>query len=191
MYNPTYSKEYCEMNENQVKIIDIHNFFTAYYNKTSNKVTIYTGRKTKKPVVYFTKSEDEAIDIINKKLAIVQEKKDYKDQQRAQKKEKASEIRENIKIGDIFYTSWGYSMTIVEFFQVTKIVKKKVEIKRIAQTVKNDNYMSGYCSPVKDDFISESKLCSVNAYGIVKADDYGNIAYPTENRTEFYFNRMD
>lgn len=41
-----------------------------------------------------------------------------------------------VKVGDIFYGSFGYSMTIVEFFRVEKILSAcKVEIQRIGQKV--------------------------------------------------------
>ncbi len=36
-----------------------------------------------------------------------------------------------VKVGDIFVESWGYDQTNVDFYQVTKTMKKMVEIKPI------------------------------------------------------------
>lgn len=37
------------------------------------------------------------------------------------KKEKSIERKHNVKVGDIFYTSWGYEQTNVNFFQVIEL----------------------------------------------------------------------
>ena len=43
-----------------------------------------------------------------------------------------------VEVGDIFYGSFGYNMTIVEFFQVTKIISAcKVELQRIGQKIES------------------------------------------------------
>lgn len=41
---------------------------------------------------------------------------------------KRKENEHNIKIGDLYYISWGYSMTIVDFYQVISISPKMVTI---------------------------------------------------------------
>ena len=38
----------------------------------------------------------------------------------------------NVKIGDIFYSSWGYDQTNIDYYMVTKIIGKTfVEIQKI------------------------------------------------------------
>ena len=39
--------------------------------------------------------------------------------------------------GDIFVSSWGYSMTLVDFYQVTKVSKtgKSVNVRKLASKV--------------------------------------------------------
>lgn len=48
------------------------------------------------------------------------------------------DIKENIygiKVGDIYYISWGYEQTNLDFFQVLKVTDKTVRIKQICPTI--------------------------------------------------------
>jgi len=60
-----------------------------------------------------------------------------------------------VKVGDIFYISWGYDQTNVNFFQVVELVGNvSIRIKEICDKHVRSNYsMSSYVSPVKDKFI--------------------------------------
>lgn len=62
--------------------------------------------------------------------------------------------------GDIFVSSWGYSMTLVDFYQVTKVSKtgKSVNVRKLASKVVSGNINSpqgGYVTPIKDRFEGE------------------------------------
>lgn len=50
-----------------------------------------------------------------------------------------------VHIGDIFVSSWGYSMTLVDFYQVTKVSKtgKSVNVRKLAYKVVD----GATCSP--------------------------------------------
>lgn len=59
--------------------------------------------------------------------------------------------------GDIFVSSWGYSMTLVDFYQVTKVSKtgKSVSVRRLASKVVSGNIDSpqgGYVIPDQGPF---------------------------------------
>lgn len=51
-------------------------------------------------------------------------------------KRKRMEDRKNfehgLKVGDILYSSWGYDQTNVDWYEVTKVIGKQVEIREIA-----------------------------------------------------------
>lgn len=52
------------------------------------------------------------------------------------------DIRDYVKVGDIYYTSWGYDMTIVDFYEITSIIgKQTVTMRKLNQ--KRDEHMSG------------------------------------------------
>ena len=52
------------------------------------------------------------------------------------------------KVGDILYISWGYSMTIVAFFKVTRTTPSKVGLVELQQTEDHTGFLSGHTTPV-------------------------------------------
>lgn len=63
----------------------------------------------------------------------------------------------NIEPGTIFYSSWGYEQTNVNFFQVTEVKAKKVFVREICRDLESDGQlsMSGKVTARKDDFLDE------------------------------------
>ncbi|EJC3740827.1 MULTISPECIES: hypothetical protein [Enterococcus] len=58
------------------------------------------------------------------------------------------------KVGDIFYSSWGYEQTNVTFWQIIKLTEKTAWFRPIKkQTVKNYTSMSGETMPIPNEFI--------------------------------------
>lgn len=80
--------------------------------------------------------------------------------EREQLKLRVREIRSNMvnpyQVGDIFYTSWGYEQTNVNFFQVVEVGKKSVMIREINSEANESGYMSGTKTAVKDSFCGEA-----------------------------------
>ena len=57
----------------------------------------------------------------------------------------------NIKVGDIFYTSWGYEQTNVEFFKVVKLVgKASVEVQELSKVYVSGDGWSGKVVPSEE-----------------------------------------
>jgi hypothetical protein len=78
------------------------------------------------------------------------------EQSRVERKNNQVKLQTNVKLGDVFRSSWGYDQTNVDYYQVTKLIgKTMVEIREIAQDRFDTTSMSGKCIPVADDFISE------------------------------------
>lgn len=91
-------------------------------------------------------------DFINKYEAAAAEK--------VARKSKKSEAQKNMvnpfKVGDLFYASWGYEQTNINFFQIVGVGPKSVTIQEIAQElVRECAFMSEYVKPAKDSFIGE------------------------------------
>lgn len=61
----------------------------------------------------------------------------------------------NIVPGTIFSASWGYDMTIVEYWQVVKRTGKSVYVRPIASKTDGDGH-AGNATPVKDSFTSST-----------------------------------
>ena len=84
------------------------------------------------------------------------------------------------KVGDIVYISWGYSMTIVQFYEVTKTTKCKVGLRELKQKEDYTGYLSGVTVPVLGEYeehsndpysVSPNSLYSIKNGG-VRIPDY-------------------
>jgi hypothetical protein len=54
----------------------------------------------------------------------------------------ATEIKE-VKVGDIFYTSWGYDQTNVEFYKVVRATKSSVWVQETGQVREYSDQSNG------------------------------------------------
>lgn len=61
-----------------------------------------------------------------------------------------------IQAGDIFYTSWGYEQTNVDFYQVIRATEKTVWVREIRGTTSGG--WRGETEPIKDSFVSDKVL---------------------------------
>jgi hypothetical protein len=57
-----------------------------------------------------------------------------------------------LELGSIFYESWGYDQTNIDFYQVVNINKSKITLREVNQDRTEDLFMQGDCSARKDDF---------------------------------------
>jgi hypothetical protein len=71
-----------------------------------------------------------------------------------------TEPKHNIKVGDIFYNSWGYEQTNIDFYQVVSTTAKTITLQQIKGH--SDDYdayhMTGSKIAVKDSFCSDEML---------------------------------
>lgn len=93
------------------------------------------------------------------------------------------------KPGDIVTTTWGYSMTLVDFYEVVRVTACKVELRELEQTEQQTGFLSGttipkpgcYASPNNGPFsVQPGQLCKVRPDGIILVPDYpgaGNYNY--------------
>lgn len=52
------------------------------------------------------------------------------------------------KIGDIFVSSWGYSMTLVSWYQVVRFTPKKAVLRELNAKIVDGDGFAGQCMPV-------------------------------------------
>ena len=60
--------------------------------------------------------------------------------------------KNTVKVGDLFYSSWGYEQTNISFYQVTGVGKATVKVREIDGKVVTTGMMEGESSPVKNGF---------------------------------------
>ena len=64
-----------------------------------------------------------------------------------------------VKVGDIFHCSWGYDMTINDYYQVVDLTPsgKSVRVRKLnKETVKYGEYFTGREMPIKDNFATDN-----------------------------------
>ena len=103
----------------------------------------------------------------------VQEIKDYEQQCI----DKCKAILENTKIGDVFYASWGFEQTNIDYYQVVAMKGKKFSFRKIkADCDYNAHYMTGKCVPLENEFVSEDIIeKSLSKYALFKIDSVRDI----------------
>jgi hypothetical protein len=94
------------------------------------------------------------------------------------------------KVGDLFYSSWGYDQTNIDFYQVTTVRNKMVGLTPIAGKAKYDQAMAGYTTPVPNHFTGEQKMHLVrfnsNDKPYFKLNSYSS-AWPTKPNSSHFF----
>lgn len=140
---------------------------TAYIN-VANK----DGKVTKNNKLYAREKDiPHFLEKIRKNIDWLLQRKLDKAEQRA--KVKAISIKDQIKEGDIFYSSWGYDQTNVDFFQVVGFTNKLALVKKIAERRTATGFMSGTTIAIKDKFVSSTPIKAkllvgnnMNVYGL-------------------------
>lgn len=82
-------------------------------------------------------------------------------QEKEKKQAAIAEVRDNFKnpyqVGEIFYASWGYDQTNIDFYEIVGVGKKSVVLRGIAQKMVDGSAgnMSEYVTPVKGEYTSK------------------------------------
>ena len=138
-------------------------------NKPNNYLLCAISKKALKPKYYL---HFETIENRNNKIEEIRkseiEKLQYKSDIKLKRLESKKKILENIRIGQVYYTSWGYDQTNVSMFQVTGISGKRIVVRPIIKKYLNVSNvdMSANVVPLIDDFKGDEIKVSVNAYGL-------------------------
>lgn len=80
------------------------------------------------------------------------------------------------KVGDIVTTTWGYSMTLVDFYEVIRTTACKVELRQLQQNEDMTGYLSGETTPRLGEYeepsnapysVHPGQLCKVREDGCI------------------------
>lgn len=130
-------------------------------------VKIKTKARFPKPIVNAYGKDQEQIDnYLEKFIANEREKLQEKKRKKEARKRVVESFKNPYKVGHIFYDSWGYEQTNIDFYQVVKVLPKSVIIREIASKItdREAGFDSGYKVPVKDNFIGEEERKNVQFY---------------------------
>jgi len=142
-------------------------------------VTVFQGRSLKPYANYTYQNMQKAGEAIDKFINNIKEYKARKEKNRAERKVIAKTSFEKINVGDIFYSSWGYDQTNINFYQVIEKKAASVIAREIGEKIVpgSEGFMSENVVPDKDRFIGAPFLAKVSAYGLVGKEIY-HAAYP-------------
>ncbi|WP_051350428.1 hypothetical protein [Dyadobacter alkalitolerans] len=137
--------------------------YTFLIDETALIFIAYQGRSTKAVIRRHFKSLDELNkcyhSLVNKAM---ETNKINSDRDKRQQEKNAREIQP----GAIFYTSWGYDQTNIEFFQIIDVKGAKVLVREINQDKQYDDSDRGKTSGIKDDFKGETFSLRIGKYGM-------------------------
>tara|TARA_R100000808_G_scaffold19434_1_gene42155 strand:- start:1772 stop:2353 length:582 start_codon:yes stop_codon:yes gene_type:complete len=125
--------------------------------------------KQKNPIAnYWYRNNDDR----NSSIETYKKRADQREQYKLERAAARKAFKPDLNIGDIYYASWGYDQTNVNFYQVVEIKgSATVVLRELSQnTVKDSYYSHGMaCSvvPVKDEFLNDNTMTKrVGQYGI-------------------------
>lgn len=131
----------------------------VYYKHDKNRdvylVKAFAGRAEKPSFFYRFSTKERAMEyVINWQAGLI-ERQAKKAERQAEKKS----FEHNVQVGDIFYTSWGYDQTNIDFYQVISVKGQTAEIREIEPILKWDENLGdrGYCIPSPSNFKPDSK----------------------------------
>ena len=92
--------------------------------------------------------------------------------------------------GKVFYTSWGYDQTNVDFYQVMDVTKKMAVVRKITQSIVEGSGGMMCCNvkPNLNDFIGneEKKLIKVQGFGVIICNGRYNLREYTSGEKGTY-----
>lgn len=96
--------------------------FAKDFNGVEMPVIIaFRGRQSRPFSNYWYRTLERAYEALSEIKRNEDESQAWKAKRKAEQTAKLVELKNNLKEGDIYYTSFGYSMTLVNFYQVVEI----------------------------------------------------------------------
>lgn len=168
-------KSYFEKSGHTTKVEKVGIYTVLVVNTKTGGFGVYAfGPNAKRPKLAKSLASQADVDAFLQKL---QSADDDKRAARDKGRQAASDYGSVIYVGDIFYSSWGYDQTNVDFYEV---VEKKSNSTVVCRQLKKkiDHSSSGgadYVVPVDgaDRFASDPVNCRVNKYGTISLRGFG------------------
>jgi len=111
--------------------------------------TIFYGKQTKPVANYYYNTAERRDKAVKEYFEGRQKSQAFKTAAREARKAWVP----TYKVGDIFYTSWGYDQTNVEWFQIVEIKGKHAVLREIAGEYKATGWAMGNTTPLPGEFL--------------------------------------
>lgn len=162
------TREFFVPAEFKEKIVKFNGALEVYIveNGPSYVAMGFKGKAAKPAFHYKFKTAERMAEHIDKFFAHYAEMVEYKANEKAKAEAKKAEAAKNLKIGDIYYSSWGYDQTNVDFYKVLEVKKSSAVIVKVGSKTVLDNG-SSYTEvvPAPEHEIDEPMLKRIQEYG--------------------------
>jgi hypothetical protein len=110
-------------------------------------------RKSEKPVFHYSfRSVEQRMKYVTEWVGNIEGHQARKLAER----EKRKAFTHDVKVGDIFRSSWGYDQTNIDYYQCTKLIgSHMMEVREICQEAEETGFMQGKCVPVPGSWATE------------------------------------
>jgi hypothetical protein len=170
LINTRYVPENSTMIENEEIKLTVY----LYTNHNGKPTAIaYTGKSSKPSFHYNFKDEERRMEYINEKINNRLEIKKTNDEWKERMKKENEALINEVKVGDIFYSSWGYEQTNVDFYQVIAKNKSMLTLKELnSELAEGTGIDQGYLKPLKDNFCNDTEIKKRLSRGRIKINSY-------------------
>lgn len=96
------------------------------------------------------------------------------DARKAEQKASKAAFVHSLEVGDILRSSWGYDQTNIDFYAVTKVIGKCVEIRELGQSRQQTGWETGDCVPVPGNYVGEPMKKLVGEGNAVRIESYAS-----------------
>lgn len=156
--------------------------YTALINKTKYDGQVvgamFYGKSYKPAWHYRFKNIDELDKYIDEYL----KKKAGQEEVKQQWKDKRKLTRDHdIKVGDIFYTSWGYDQTNIDFYEVVAVRGSRIDLRELKQTtVDHDGNYDSVVPVTGDNRFKDDEIHTVSARADGTVTSLSSFEYPSK-----------
>lgn len=115
----------------------------------------YSGKRLKHDAHYIVRDRELALVWAAEYMGKLQAMAQRQAERRAEKAAKRA-AGHTLQVGDVLHCEWGYEQTNIDYYEVTKLIgKRMVEIREICAESHETGFMSGDCVPSPGRYIGE------------------------------------
>lgn len=161
-------------------------------------VAMFVGKALKPKYYYRFPNEMDAARFIKTRVEYELNNINDRIDQKAAERDLKKNYRTSLKVGDIMHGSWGYDMTINEFYQITEIKNKTITLREVGVERKAAGYYYEDVRPEANCFIGEpiKRILQVRFYDgkpyeYIKLSEVCNLTKCEDTDRYYYENHND
>ena len=150
----------------EARLIEQEGGIAYHYERGSTLHGMYFRGKAQKPTEHYSfKTEERREAFCEKFFERIQEVIEWKRKRKEEQTKKLEEAYGGLEVGAIFYSSWGYEQTNINFYQVVGIKGKNLTIQEIGKKRVSESIASEMVVPAPEIKIGETFTKRLNSYG--------------------------